>query len=188
MKSCKGKNNGFWGKQHTKEAKTKMSLAHKGKKPWNTGKHHTQEWKDNMRKIILKRGNKPPIMKGKDHPNYGGKYSPRGKNHPCWKGGITPIRTKIWRSPEYKLRSPEYKLWRLSVFERDNFTCQMPGCNQWGRKLEAHHIREFKNYPSLRFNIRNGITLCEKCHKKIRRKEKDYENMFFQIIICQNPL
>lgn len=74
-----------------------------------------------------------------------------------WKGGITPINQLI-------RRSPEYKLWRISVFERDNYTCVW--CGQVGRILHADHIKCFADYPQLRFAIDNGRTLCKECHKK----------------------
>ena len=35
--------------------------------------------------------------------------------------------------------APEYKLWRLSVLERDDFTCQE--CKERGGRLNAHHIK-----------------------------------------------
>jgi 5-methylcytosine-specific restriction endonuclease McrA len=53
--------------------------------------------------------------------------------------------------------SIEYKRWRMKVFLRDNFTCQF--CWKRGIYLEAHHIKDFKKYPKLRFKVENGITL-----------------------------
>lgn len=61
-----------------------------------------------------------------------------------------------------------YKEWRREVFERDNFTCQI--CGQVGKTLNAHHIKTFKDYPNLRFDVNNGITLCEKCHKDLHKR------------------
>lgn len=86
---------------------------------------------------------KPPKMFGEDNYN--------------WKGGITPINTKI-------RNSLVYKMWRKNVFERDNYTCQI--CNQRGNKLHADHIKPFALYPKLRLSINNGRTLCVPCHKK----------------------
>lgn len=63
----------------------------------------------------------------------------------------------------------EYKLWRKSVFERDNYTCQK--CHKKGVKLNAHHIKPWCIYKDERFEISNGITLCEKCHKEIHRRK-----------------
>lgn len=62
----------------------------------------------------------------------------------------------------------EYKNWRKQVYERDNYTCQK--CNIRGTKLNAHHIKQWHDNINLRFNVDNGITLCEKCHKKIHSK------------------
>jgi len=86
----------------------------------------------------------------------------RGENHPSWKGGLTSVNKTI-------RNSIEYKLWRISVFERDNYTCMW--CYARSRKgekvyLQADHIKPFALYPELRFAIDNGRTLCIDCHKK----------------------
>ena len=54
--------------------------------------------------------------------------------------------------------------WREFVFKRDNYTCQE--CKQKGGRLEAHHIKPYKECPELRHDINNGITLCKECHSK----------------------
>lgn len=97
-------------------------------------------------------------FKGKNNPFFGkthkkGRFS--GKNHPQWKGGITPFRKKSYFSEEYES-------WRRAVFERDNYTCQR--CNSKGN-IVAHHIKSWSKYPELRFEVSNGSTLCRKpCH------------------------
>jgi 5-methylcytosine-specific restriction endonuclease McrA len=66
--------------------------------------------------------------------------------------------------------SLEYKRWRFDVFVRDKFTCQRCG-NGGGGYLIAHHIKYFAEYPELRFNIDNGLTVCRPCHISGHRKE-----------------
>lgn len=61
----------------------------------------------------------------------------------------------------------EYKQWRLHVFERDNYTCVF--CRKHGIKLNAHHIKSYARYPELRYELSNGITLCEKCHRELHK-------------------
>lgn len=81
------------------------------------------------------------------------------KNH-LWRGGITKENAKI-------RTSLEYKNWRRSVFERDNYTCQECGArNGRGKEIVIHadHIKPFAVYIKLRFKIDNGRTLCKDCH------------------------
>ena len=68
-------------------------------------------------------------------------------------------------------QTKEYKKWRQSVFIRDDFTCQ--NCGERGGHLEAHHKKAWAYYPSERYDIDNGITLCKICHKKIHKGVKD---------------
>ncbi len=88
-----------------------------------------------------------------------------GKNHPSWKEDKDCI---TFEGKRIRM-SIEYRLWRESVFARDNWTCQK--CGKRGRiELNAHHIKSFAKYPEFRFAIDNGITYCRECHYKLHRK------------------
>jgi 5-methylcytosine-specific restriction endonuclease McrA len=142
---------------------------------WNKGKHLpplSVSHKEKIRQAHLKSGLTPPNWKGKKRSEESvqksanarrGKphLSVRGENCHLWKGGITPLNAKI-------RTSLEYKIWRRSVFERDNYTCIWCGARN-GRGvtiiLHADHIKPFASFPELRFLIDNGRTLCIDCHK-----------------------
>lgn len=93
----------------------------------------------------------------------------RGQYHKA--NPITPINSRI-------RQSVYYKEWRSRCFVRDNFTCQ--NCKRVGGDLEVHHIKSFRSFPLLRFDVNNGITLCKICHSKIdeHRKLKKQEEFY----------
>lgn len=66
-----------------------------------------------------------------------------------------------------------YEEWRISVYKRDNFTCQYCNDNK-ANNIEAHHIKSFAKYPNLRYDIDNGITLCKTCHKEIHKNKQEH--------------
>jgi len=120
--------------RNLKITQLKMSFARKGEKHPLFGKHHSESSKGKMRKSMLGR---VPWNKGL--------------------GNLT--------SEAQKIRSSiRYRLWRESVFTRDNYTCV--GCGQRGGRLQADHIKPFALFPKLRFILDNGRTLCVDCHKK----------------------
>lgn len=83
--------------------------------------------------------------------------SQRGEKHWHWKGGVT--------GAIYSLRkTKEYRHWRNAVLSRDGYKCRKCGATK--RRLDAHHIFPFTDYPDKRFDVGNGVTLCVRCHKK----------------------
>lgn len=59
---------------------------------------------------------------------------------------------------------PCYSSWRNLVKKRDDCKCQYRNCNRKGKYV--HHIKSYIDYPKLRLEISNGITLCDRHHKK----------------------
>ena len=56
----------------------------------------------------------------------------------------------------------EVRDWRDKVINRDG-VCQCCGGH---KHLEAHHIFSWEDYPDLRVDVDNGVTLCRWCHYK----------------------
>lgn len=96
------------------------------------------------------------------------KYSPnRGKpNLGRFKSGLTP-----WNRKEIDGRySRKAKSWRIAILDRDGHVCKL--CNKRKKRMHAHHIKDWYNFPELRFDLSNGQTLCMSCHAIIHGKEK----------------
>jgi len=188
---CYSKNN--WKQKHPLEMLKRNSLLKKGKhystetefkKGEHLGKNHPK-WKGG--KSFCKICGKKLSVYYSDlcikH------ASPRKENHPSWKGGITPLANKI-------RNLPEYKNWIKEVFRNDQYTCQECNILGDGKNLEAHHkklfsviLKEFlAKYSQFSpfddketlvrlsithqpfWDINNGQTLCNNCHKNIKIK------------------
>lgn len=105
----------------------------KGNIPWTKGRNFPALWLDEFR-------------------------FKKGKEHPCWRGGITP---------EGKRRIGTYK-WRklrLKILERDNWICQI--CMKYGKCVD--HIEPWR--VSHNDSPENLRCLCRSCNA-IRRKEE----------------
>lgn len=76
---------------------------------------------------------------------------------------------------------PAYTKWRQAVYRRDGHQCQWPGCTQ-KRRLAAHHIKKWADYPHLRLEVPNGITLCRAHHDRIKNREMDFERFFYTLL------
>lgn len=90
-----------------------------------------------------------------------------GKNHWNWNGGIS--------RKNHRRETKEYKEWRLAVYKKDYWTCQ--DCNVKQKHPIAHHKKTWNDYPELRYDVNNGVTLCRSCHKK-RHTEIGYNTRF----------
>lgn len=76
-----------------------------------------------------------------------------GADNPNWGGG------RKNRDPERNRY--QAKAWSKAVKERDG-CCQECGATE---RLHAHHIKGWKDYPDLRYDLENGVTLCHSCHE-----------------------
>jgi 5-methylcytosine-specific restriction endonuclease McrA len=76
-------------------------------------------------------------------------------SHACYARNITLIKLTA-------RQGATYRAWRGAVFARDGYTCQ--DCGQRGGDLTAHHAKPYAQYPLLRFDVGNGVTLCRPCH------------------------
>ena len=164
----------------TEETKEKIRISSKGRKAWNKGIKQTEE-------IIEKRAQKLRGRKfTKEHREKIGKgnkgkkrteeqkknYSEinKGENNPNWQNGKSFEEYGIEFNKELK----------QSILERDNYTCQYPGCNEVHKRINVHHI----DYNKQNNNPENLITLGTSCHSKTNSKNnRQYWTEFYQNIM-----
>jgi len=81
-----------------------------------------------------------------------------GERNPNWRGGKGPKDQK-------ERCSYKSKEWSKAVRERDKHACTQ--CGVTGVKLHAHHIKPWKHHPELRYDVENGLTVCQPCHQEL---------------------
>lgn len=59
-------------------------------------------------------------------------------------------------------KSYVHRQWIAAINEKHDFRCAH--CNSEDG-LHAHHIKPWKEFPDLRFDVTNGILLCRVCHR-----------------------
>jgi len=164
------------GFKHTEESKKKISINRKGILHTEEAKQKISE--NNARYWLGKKiGEMPKEQKQRISEKLKGKTSPmKGRKHTkeaLKKMSISGLlRWSKIPKKKYKrcfhVRDKKYINWRISVFTRDNWTCQ--GCERVGGYLEAHHIKHWVKYPKLRYEVENGVTLCYECHRLAHKK------------------
>lgn len=126
------------------------------------------ECKNEGFKILFLKENNP--MYGKERRDM------HGANNWAW----NPSRTYLERQSERKLM--ENKRWRRDVFHRDDYTCKICG-KRGGGNIVAHHLDSYDWCKEKRFDVENGIVLCEDCHKNFHRLYgygKNTRNQFYE--------
>jgi hypothetical protein len=124
--------------------------------------------------------NRVPWNKGLKGWRVGEKHNwmPKGKDHWAYKED----RSKIVRRNR---SDPQANQWRKHIFERDHYKCRIADNNCNGQ-LEAHHILAWRDYPELRYQINNGITLCHAHHPRKRAEEKRLIPTFQELVTVSN--
>jgi hypothetical protein len=160
----------------------------------------TKEHRDKIRETLKKKGIKPPVLWG--NKNMLGKHHSREtklKISLAQKGREVSEGTRLkigfkkekhwhWKEDRSQLVKSEkkhldgrYREWMLVVKQRDNWECKINNSDCNGR-LESHHILNWKDYPELRYEINNGITLCHAHHPRKREDEAERVSLFRSLI------
>ena len=141
----------------------------------------------------------------------------RGEKNPFWKGGVSSVAkvclrcgkefhsygfdSRFYCSPDCwydtilkeengrSLRSrPGYYSWRAHTIHKAGGFCYMCG----GKANHAHHVLSIAEYPELRANKENGMSLCESCHRWFHGRNRGglvaAENSYLKDIVRYNEI
>lgn len=104
-----------------------------------------------------------------------------GANHHGW------IKDRNLVKGRQNRNNPAYKQWRIFIWNRDKYTCLLKDKYCCG-KIEAHHILKWSEYPDLRYQINNGITLCHFHHPRKVVEEKRLVPVFQKLVSVSNDI
>lgn len=144
------------------------------KKGENLGENHPM-WKGGKPKCLTcNKQLSARRIRGKDI-KYCHKHKVKyGSEHQNWVNGN-------YKKAERKDKSSAYMYWMRAVKNRDGWKCQIKNEDCSGR-LESHHILNWEDYPKLRYELNNGITLCVAHHPRGRAKEKRMVSTFMELL------
>jgi len=80
----------------------------------------------------------------------------RGIDSPNWKPNLNDIDRLDRRTDAL------YVEWSQAVMQRDDYTCVL--CGERNCKHASHHLEGWTTNEALRYEVSNGITLCEEDH------------------------
>lgn len=160
-------------KNISEESRKKMSDLKKGKPSWNTGLGDITKNCLNCKKEFVS------------------KFSIKRKfcSQKCSKGFLTGEKHYRWIDNRENVvgrhkrdtHDPCVKQWRKKIFERDLYKCKLKNKECCGN-IQAHHILRWSDFPDLRYEVSNGITLCRYHHPRTRKKEKEMEGLFKSLV------
>lgn len=161
------------------ETRKKLSVSHLGKVPGNKGMKYSKEVCERI--SAGKKGKSVPWSEERKK-----KFKARmtGENHPLW----VKDRTKLSRKTSGTERMAYfYSFWRKQVKDRDGHRCRINNGDCRGR-LEVHHILPWRDFPELRYEVNNGITLCHAHHPYERAEEKRLIPTFQELVAVSKDL
>jgi predicted restriction endonuclease len=79
-------------------------------------------------------------------------------------------------------KSKKDKTWATFVKDRANYACEV--CGQYSKFANAHHILP-KPYAELRWDVKNGICLCPRCHR-LSKTAAHQNSIFFCLWLEKN--
>jgi len=141
---------------HNREAWDKAAKSRIGSKRSEESKIKMSLWQKGKKKKPLSKEHKKKLSD-----------AIKGSKHYLWNGG----KEKLGYSVDWT------RTLRMSIRERDKYTCKLCGEKQGDEAHSVHHI----DYNKHNCNADNLITLCRPCHTKTLVKREYWVNYFKKI-------
>lgn len=129
----------------------------KGKKPGNFGKG-----KRNSSEVVLCACGCGTVVKrynfGSSEVRFASGHRLKGPSNPAYK----PQADRTARHDR-----SDYRDWRRQVLAASDYTCAI--CGTRGGKLHSHHVLPFAQFPSHRYEVKNGRAMCKPCHTEVHK-------------------
>jgi len=112
---------------------------------------------------------------------YCGRLKRSGENHYNYRSDLTDKDRAARKRTEI-----ENLHWRYAIYRRDKSHCRI--CDTY-KKIEAHHLYGYADYPELRYDIDNGICLCKTHHDEFHNlygRGKNTKEQFIEF--CNNRM
>ena len=81
-----------------------------------------------------------------------------------WTNSKSELRYRTWRTNVFRLNKGRRGLSKVYVCEKCNKR------RKTTRVLHAHHIKSWEKFPKDRYDKKNGVVLCKRCHYKFHKK------------------
>ena len=78
-------------------------------------------------------------------------------------------------------RDAQAALWAKEIKERDDYTCRL--CGKYWISLNSHHMWSWDRFVEYRYDLNNGITLCNNCHMEFHKIYGKGNNTYYQFFL-----
>lgn len=86
-----------------------------------------------------------------------------GENHWNYNENIKDEEREL-KKDKRQVGDSNYKKWSKEVKEQADYICDC--CGKRGYELHSHHLNGWNKFKEQRYDLTNGVCLCEHCHKE----------------------